>query len=208
MTAETDSDWHRATHSFFSAPLTSQKPFTPTLSQLTEFRAAAVAQNLLPFEPFDISTAYMNCRNNDHPARSSHMDFPRIKALHLNAKVVRRILAARESIFKYGIYLSHNDRDADASPERARWHSGRQLEWIRLKDVDAFEYGWTKDRLFREYPSYLPSNIGHLFYIYDYKFSGEHHVHLVFDGSRQSPNTYDDTNSPTVHPDSIRMFHV
>jgi hypothetical protein len=122
--------------------------------------------------------------------------------------VVRRILAARESIFKYGIFLPRNDREADASPEKARWYSGRQLEWIRLKEVGAFEYDWTKDRLFREYPTYLPADIGHLFYIYDYKFSGEHRVRLVFDGSRQSPNTYDDTYSPTVRPESIRLFHV
>jgi hypothetical protein len=126
----------------------------------------------------------------------------------LNTKVFRRILAARESIFKYGIYLPRNDRDADASPERARWHSGRQLEWIRLKEVGAFEYDWTKARLAREYPQYLLSDIGHLFYIYDYKFSGEHRVRLVFDGSRQSPSTYDDTYSPTVRPESIRLFHV
>ncbi len=59
-----------------------------------------------------------------------------------------------------------------------------------------------------EYPQYLTSDIGHLFYIYDYKFSGEHRVRLVFDGSRQSANTYDNTYSPTVRPESIRLFHV
>jgi hypothetical protein len=74
--------------------------------------------------------------------------------------------------------------------------------------VGAFEYDWIKARLSREYPHYLPSEIGHLFYIYDYKFSGEHRVRLVFDGSRQSPNTYDDTYSPTVRQESIRLFHV
>jgi hypothetical protein len=47
-----------------------------------------------------------------------------------------------------------------------------------------------------------------LFYIYDYKFSGEHRVRLVFDGSRQGINTYDETYSPTVRPESIRLFHV
>jgi hypothetical protein len=82
------------------------------------------------------------------------------------------------------------------------------LEWIRLKDVGAFEYDWSKERLSREYPDYLHSDIGHLFYIYDYKFSGEHRVRLVFDGSRQGSSTYDDTFPPTVRPESIRLFHV
>jgi hypothetical protein len=31
---------------------------------------------------------------------------------------------------------------------------------------------------------------------------------LVFDGSRQAPSTYDNTYSPTVRPESIRLFHV
>jgi hypothetical protein len=127
---------------------------------------------------------------------------------HLNTKQIRRILTARESIFKYGIYLPKNDRDADASPERTRWYSGRQLEWLRLKDVRAFEYDWTVSRLLREFPEYKIKDIGHCFYVYDYKFSGEHRVRLVFDGSRQSPSTYDDTYSPTVRPESIRLFHV
>jgi hypothetical protein len=193
--AEADADWLRGNRALFSDHETAvQRTLTLTLSQLTDFRTAALAQRLVPPTSFD--------------ARSGFMDFPRPQAIYLNSKVVRRILAARESIFKYGIYLPRNDRDADASPERARWHSGRQLEWIRLNDVRAFEYDWIKDRIAREYPTYLPSEIGHLFYIYDYKFSGEHRVRLVFDGSRQSPNTYDETYSPTVRPESIRLFHV
>jgi hypothetical protein len=134
--------------------------------------------------------------------------YPPDRGDHINAKTIRRILAARETIFKYGIYLPKNDSDADASPESARWRSGRQLEWLRLKDVQAFEYDWTKSRLAVEYPDYKFSDIGNLFYIYDYKFSGEHRVRLVFDGSRQSPATYDLTFSPTVRPESIRIFHV
>ncbi len=82
------------------------------------------------------------------------------------------------------------------------------FEWLRLKAVGAFEYDWTKDRLAREFPNYLVSEIGFLFYIYDYKFTGEHRVRLVFDGSRQNPSTFDDTYSPTVRPESIRLFHV
>jgi hypothetical protein len=134
--------------------------------------------------------------------------YPATNGPHLNTKTVRRILGARETIVKYGIYLPRNDRDADASPEKVRWRSGRQLEWLRLKAVGAFEYDWTKDRLTREFPTYPLSDIGQLFYIYDYKFTGEHRVRLVFDGSRQSPSTYDDTYSPTVRPEAIRLFHI
>jgi hypothetical protein len=171
--AKADSDWHLANRSLDSGSLeVDPKPFTPTVPHLTQFHAAAMSQGLLPLVQLETGSGFM--------------DFPRPKALYLNSKIVRRILAARESIFKYGIYLPRNDRDADASPERARWHSGRQLEWIRLKDVKAFEYDWTKERNLREHPTYLPSEIGHLFYIYDYKFSGEHRVRLVFDGSRRA----------------------
>ncbi len=65
------------------------------------------------------------------------------------------------------MYLPRNDREADMSPERARWFSGRQLEWLRLKEVEAFEYDWTKVRLADKYPDYQVSDIGHLFYISD-----------------------------------------
>jgi hypothetical protein len=47
-----------------------------------------------------------------------------------------------------------------------------------------------------------------MFYVYDYKFSGEHRVRLVFDGSRQSPNTYNVTYAPTVRSESVRLFHL
>ena len=55
---------------------------------------------------------------------------------------------------------------------------------------------------------YQKSEIGHKFYIYDYKYSGEHRVRLVFDGSRQSPNTYSITYAPTVRAESVRLFHL
>jgi hypothetical protein len=128
---EADADWHRANHAWsvnhdkFEAAVTALEApapptfSTPTIPQLTDFHAAALSHGHLPPVPFDTSSGFM--------------DFPRSHALYLNTKVFRRILAARESIFKYGIYLPRNDRDADASPERARWHSGRQLEWIRRK---------------------------------------------------------------------------
>ena len=60
----------------------------------------------------------------------------------------------------------------------------------------------------QHYPDYKKTDIGHLFFIYDYKFSGEHRVRLVFDGSRQSEATYNETYAPTVRPESVRLFHI
>jgi hypothetical protein len=200
--AQADQEWRQANHllldnrsSALSDGFLVPPPVTPAL--LSDLR---LTTSHLPLAQFDVESAYLP--PSPDPA------FPHPKPPHLSSKVVRRLLAAKESIFKYGIYLPRNDRDADYSPERARWYSGRQLEWIRLKEVGAFEYDWTKERLTREFPAYLHADIDHLFYIYDYKFSGEHRVRLVFDGSRQSDSTYDNTYSPTVRPESIRLFHV
>ncbi len=44
--------------------------------------------------------------------------------------------------------------------------------------------------------------------MFDYKFSGEHRVRLVFDGSRQSADTYEETYAPTARQESVRNFHV
>jgi hypothetical protein len=65
--------------------------------------------------------------------------------------------------------------------------------------INAFEYDWTPDRMALEYPDYKVADIGRLFFIYDYKFSGEHRVRLVFDGSRQSPGR--------VNPHLPRVFY-
>jgi hypothetical protein len=59
-----------------------------------------------------------------------------------------------------------------------------------------------------EFPAYRKSEIGWLFYVYDFKHSGEHRVRLVFDGSRQSESTYDETYAPTVRAESVRLFHI
>ena len=47
-----------------------------------------------------------------------------------------------------------------------------------------------------------------MFYVYDHKHSGEHRVRLVFDGSRQNPETYTDTYAPTARGESVRLFHI
>ena len=59
-----------------------------------------------------------------------------------------------------------------------------------------------------EYPSYSKAEIGFLFFVYEYEFSGEHRVRLVYDGSRQSLNTFTDTYAPTVRAESVRLFHL
>jgi hypothetical protein len=43
----------------------------------------------------------------------------------LSSKTMRRILTAKETIHKYGVFVPRNDREADASPEAVRWASGR-----------------------------------------------------------------------------------
>jgi hypothetical protein len=126
----------------------------------------------------------------------------------LSNKTVRRILRAQETIFKYGTMIPRNDAEASRSPEAVRWMSGKQLEWLRLKQASTFETHWTWAMVRKSYPQYRKADIGHLFFIYDYKFSGEHRVRLVFDGSRQSEATYNETYAPTVRPESVRLFHI
>jgi hypothetical protein len=121
---------------------------------------------------------------------------------------MRRILNAKESIFKYGIFVPRNDKDADSSPEHARWASGRTLEWMRLQDQGTFGRNWDWTRVKKKFPDYLKQNVGHVFFVYDFKYSGEHRVRLVFDGSRQNPSTYTDTYAPTSRGESVRLFHI
>ena len=62
--------------------------------------------------------------------------------------------------------------------------------------------------MLRAFPHMQLSDIGHVFFIYDYKHSGEFKVRLVYDGSRQPESTYGETFAPTVQPESIRLFHL
>ncbi len=112
------------------------------------------------------------------------------KVKALSSKLIIKILKAQETMFKYGTFVPRNDRDAENSPEASRWRSGRTLEWLQLRTANTFESDWTWERIRREFPSYKKSDVGHMFYVYDYKVSGEHRVRLVFDGSKQSPTTY------------------
>jgi hypothetical protein len=117
-------------------------------------------------------------------------------------------LAAKESLFKFGTFVPKNDREAESSPEATRWKAGRDLEWVRLNKEGTFDGNWTWDKVQKDYPDYKKSDVGYLFYVYDFKFSGEHRVRLVFDGSRQSETTYKETYAPTVRAESVRLFHI
>jgi hypothetical protein len=76
--------------------------------------------------------------------------------------------------------------------------------------MKTFDGPWTLSKIQAAFPGFTKKEIGHLFDVYDYKFSGERRVRCVcgHDGSRQSPNTYSDTHAPTVRPESIRFFHI
>ena len=104
----------------------------------------------------------------------------------LSSKVIIKILKAQESMFKYGTSVPRNDREAETSPEAPKRRSGRTLEWLRLRVARTFETDWAWERVRREFPSYQKVDIGHMFYVYDYKYSGEHRVRLVFDGSSET----------------------
>jgi hypothetical protein len=130
------------------------------------------------------------------------------KLVLLSKRVLRRVMAARESLVKFGTFVPRNDREADHSPEAPRWKAGRDLEWFRLLKEGTFDGDWTWEAVQGAYPNYRKSDVGFLFYVYDFKFSGEHRVRLVFDGSRQSASTYKETYAPTVRAESVRLFHI
>jgi hypothetical protein len=77
-----------------------------------------------------------------------------------------------------------------------------------LQEQGTFERNWDWTRLTKAYPRYRKLDIGHVFFVYDHKHSGEHRVRLVFDGSKQSPETYSETYAPTARGESVRLFHV
>jgi hypothetical protein len=126
----------------------------------------------------------------------------------ISTSKMRLMLKAKASIFKYGVHVPKNDREVDLSPERRIWKAARTLEWLRLLKAGAFEGQWTKASIAEHFPYVHPKDIGHVFFVYDYKHSGEAKARLVFDGSRQSPGTYDETFAPTARPESVRLFHL
>ena len=132
----------------------------------------------------------------------------RRSAFFLKPARLRQVLKAKETIFKYGVRVPRGDRDAATCPDAIRWKAGRDLEWMRLQAMNTFDGNWTWSRVKKEFPTFTKGEIGHLFYVYDYKFSGERRVRCVYDGREQSPLTYNETYAPTVRPESIRFFHL
>jgi hypothetical protein len=131
-----------------------------------------------------------------------------LRPVVFSPRQLRQVMATRETLFKFGTFVPKNDREANSSPEAPRWRAGRDLEWLRLNETGTFEGDWTLARMSLAYPLYMKRYIGHLFYVYDFKFSGEHRVRLVFDGSCQSPSTYSETYAPTARQESVRLFHI
>jgi hypothetical protein len=46
----------------------------------------------------------------------------------LTIRQIRRVMAAKESLFKFGNFVPRSEREAEASPEAPRWRAGRDLE--------------------------------------------------------------------------------
>jgi hypothetical protein len=57
----------------------------------------------------------------------------------LTVRQIRRVIAAKESLFKFGTFVPKSEREADASPEAPCWRAGRDLEWFRLREQGTFE---------------------------------------------------------------------
>ncbi len=68
---------------------------------------------------------------------------PLRRVVLLSLRTLRRILAAKESLFKFGTFVPKNDREADSSPEATKWNAGRTLEWVRLGQQETFDGDWT-----------------------------------------------------------------
>jgi hypothetical protein len=139
----------------------------------------------------ELDFSFLGIKEEDRGAR-------KVTRTILTIRQLRRIMAAKESLFKFGTFIPRSEREADLSPEAPRWRAGRDLEWLRLRGQGTFERNWTWKRIQKEFATYKKTDIGFLFYVYDYKFSGEHRVRLVFDGSRRSADTYDETYAPTA----------
>jgi hypothetical protein len=163
---------------------------------------------VIPFSIVPDSSSQSDDPVPDNNSSSSRCCIPVRKMILLSKRVLRRVMAAKESLFKFGTFVPKNDREAESSPEAARWRAGRTLEWVRLGQEGTFDGNWTWSKVQEAYPNYKKSDIGYLFYVYDFKFSGEHRVRLVFDGSRQSETTYKETYAPTVRAESVRLFHI
>jgi hypothetical protein len=126
----------------------------------------------------------------------------------LSRRTLRKLLVEKETLFKFGTFVPRNETEALQSPVAHRWIAGKDLEWLRMGQRGTFGKNWTWNRIQLEFPTYKKSEMGHVFYVFDYNFLGEHRVRLVFDGSRQSPSTYDEMYAPTARQEYVRLFHI
>ncbi len=88
----------------------------------------------------------------------------------LSRRTLRKILVAKETLFKFGTFVPRNETEARQSPEAHRWMAGKDLEWLRMGQRGTFEKDWTWNRIQLEFPTYQKSDIGHLFYVFDFKY--------------------------------------
>jgi hypothetical protein len=68
----------------------------------------------------------------------------------LTIRQLRRVMAFKESLFKFRTFVPRSEREANSSPEAPRWRAGRDLEWLRLRSQGTFERDWTWKRIQKE----------------------------------------------------------
>jgi hypothetical protein len=82
--------------------------------------------------PIILLTVLVSSSSSDAPLRpvvdSQSHSTPIRKLTLISKRVLRRIMATKESLFKFGIFVPRNDREAESSPEASRWKAGRDLE--------------------------------------------------------------------------------
>jgi hypothetical protein len=77
----------------------------------------------------------------------------------LTIRQLRRVMAAKESLFKFGTFVPRSEREAESSPEAPRWRAGRDLEWLRLRDKGTFARDWSWKRIQHEFSQYKKADI-------------------------------------------------
>jgi hypothetical protein len=96
--------------------------------------------------------------SEEPPVKCLLPNLPR-RLVYLSQRILRRILAAKESLFKFGTFVPRTDKEADKSPEADRWRAGRALEWFRLNQTGTFDGDWTWDKVRVSYPAYKRSEV-------------------------------------------------
>ncbi len=116
----------------------------------------AITGLIIPFPIVPDSSSQTNSPATGGRGNVSRSAFPVRKIVLLSQRVLRRVMAAKESLFKFGTFVPKNDREAESSPEAARWRwrAGRTLEWVRLCKEGTFDGDWTWSKVQEAYPAY------------------------------------------------------